>query len=273
MKAKKLLGISLSVLLTLGAAGCSSKPAEKEAAKSGDDKVIVVGATPNPHAEILEQLKPVLKEKGYELQVKVFNDYVIPNTALSEGSLDANYFQHIPYLEETVKEKGYKLTSVAKIHLEPLGLYSKELKDVKNLKDGATIAIPNDATNMARALKLLADNGVLKVKDAELITKNDITENPKKIVIKELNAEQLATVLQDVDAAVINTNYALTAKLNPTKDALILEAKDSPYSNVIATREDNKDSEKIKALVEAIQSDQIKKFIEEKYEGCIIPSF
>ncbi len=154
-----------------------------------------------------------------------------------------------------------------------MGFYSDKLNDIKDITNGATIAVPNDPTNGARALKLLADNGVIKVKDAELITKNDITENPKNIKIKEMNAEQLPTVLKDVDGAVINTNYALNAKLNPLKDALALESKDSPYANILACREDNKDSEKIKVLSEALNSKEIKTFIEEKYQGSIIPAF
>lgn len=276
MKIKKFLTLTLSVLVTASMIGCSAnKDEEKEGTKtaSKEDKVITIGATANPHAEILEEVKPLLKEKGYDLNIKVFNDYVLPNTALEEGSLDANFFQHIPYLEETVKEKGYKLTHTAKVHIEPMGFYSDKLNDIKDITDGATIAVPNDPTNGARALKLLADNGVIKVKDAELITKNDITENPKNIKIKEMNAEQLPTVLKDVDGAVINTNYALNAKLNPLKDALALESKDSPYANILACREDNKDSEKIKVLSEALNSKEIKTFIEEKYQGSIIPAF
>jgi D-methionine transport system substrate-binding protein len=276
MKIKKVLTLTLSLLLTASMIGCSpAKGDDKEDTKaaSKEDKVITVGATANPHAEILEEAKPLLKEKGYDLNIKVFNDYVLPNTALDEGSLDANFFQHIPYLEVTVKEKGYKLTYTSKVHLEPMGFYSEKLKDIKDIADGSTIAVPNDPTNGARALKLLADNGVIKVKDAELITKNDITENPKNIKIKEMNAEQLPTVLKDVDGAVINTNYALNANLNPLKDALAIESKDSPYSNILACREDNKDSEKIKALSDALNSKEVKAFIEEKYQGSIIPAF
>lgn len=276
MKLKKVLTFALTLLVTTSLVACTGKGDEKKgdaAATSKEDKVITVGATASPHAEILEEVKPLLKEKGYDLEIKIFNDYVMPNTALDEGSLDANYFQHIPYLEETVKAKGYKLTYTSKVHLEPMAFYSDKIKDFKDIKEGSTIAIPNDPTNGARALKLLADNGLIKVKDGELITKNDITENPKNVEIKELNAEQLPTVLKDVEGAVINTNYALNADLNPLDDALVIESKDSPYANIIACREDNKDSEKIKALSEAINSDEIKTFIEKQYKGSVIPAF
>lgn len=264
MKLKKLATIALAGLIATSVVGCSLK---------SDDKTIVVGASSTPHAEILEAIKPDLEEQGYTLDIKVFDDYVLPNTGLEEGSLDANYFQHVPYLEETNKEKGYNLTYTVKVHLEPMGLYSDSIKSLDEIKDGAVIAIPNDVTNGSRALKLLADNGVIKVKDGELVSVKDITENNKNITIKELNAEQLPAVLKDVDAAVINTNYALSANLNPTKDSIVIESKDSPYANILAVREDNKDDEKIKVLSEALTSETVKTFIEEKYQGSIIPSF
>lgn len=264
MKFKKLLTLALSSAILVSVVGCSKG--------TGDNK-IVVGASSSPHAEILEVIKPQLEKQGYELEIKVFDDYILPNTALDEGSLDANYFQHVPYLEETVKEKGYKLTYTEKIHLEPIGLYSNKVKSLDEIKKNSIIAIPNDPTNGARALKLLADNGLIKVNDGELISVKDIIENPKNIEIKEMNAEQLPTVLKDVEAAVINTNYALSAKLNPTKDAIVIESKDSPYSNILAVREDNKDSEKIKVLSKALTSKEVKAFIEKKYKGSIIPSF
>ncbi len=264
MKFKKLLTVALSSAILVSVVGCS---------KGTDDNKIVVGASSSPHAEILEVIKPQLEEQGYELEIKVFDDYILPNTALDEGSLDANYFQHVPYLEETVKEKGYKITYTEKIHLEPIGLYSDKIKSIDEIKENSTIAIPNDPTNGARALKLLAENGLIKVNEGELISVKDIIKNPKNIEIKEMNAEQLPTVLKDVEGAVINTNYALSAKLNPTKDAIVIESKDSPYSNILAVREDNKDSEKIKVLSKALTSKEVKSFIEKKYQGSIIPSF
>lgn len=264
MKLKKLLTVALSSAILVSVVGCS---------KGTDNNKIVVGASSSPHAEILEVIKPQLEEQGYELEIKVFDDYILPNTALDEGSLDANYFQHVPYLKETIKEKGYKLTYTEKVHLEPIGLYSDKVKSLDEIKENSTIAIPNDPTNGARALKLLADNGLISIKDGELISIKDIVKNPKNLEIKEMNAEQLPTVLKDVEGAVINTNYAISAKLNPIKDAIVIESTDSPYSNILAVREDNKDSEKIKALSKALTSKEVKEFIEKEYQGSIIPSF
>ncbi len=275
MKAKKLLTGVLIGVLTLGLVACGQKGGGNEEKKSaGDDKTIVVGATPNPHAEILQEaVKPLLEKEGYKLDVKIFNDYVLPNEGLNEGSLDANYFQHIPYLEETVKAKGYKLTYTSKVHIEPMAIYSEKIKDIKDVKDGATVTIPNDPTNGARAIKLLEKAGLIKAKDVELPTVNDITENSKNLNIKEMDAPQLPTTLKDVDLSVINSNFALEAKLNPLKDSLFIEDKDSPYANIIAVREDNKDTDKIKALSKAVNSPEVKKYIEEKYKGAIIPTF
>lgn len=276
MKLKKLLGLGLATVILVSSVGCSSSKEEKDAvdaADSSENKKIVVGASATPHAEILEEIKPLVEAKGYELEVKVFDDYVLPNTALDEGSLDANYFQHVPYLEETVSQKGYKLTYTAKLHLEPMGVYSDKINKLDELNDGAKIAIPNDPTNGSRAIKLLADNGLIKVADKDLLTIKDVTENIKNIEFVEVEAPQLPTVLADVDVAVINTNYALSANLNPTKDAIVIESYDSPYSNILACREDNKDSEKIKVLTNALTSEEARKFIEEKYKGSIIPSF
>ncbi|WP_300276603.1 MetQ/NlpA family ABC transporter substrate-binding protein [Peptacetobacter sp.] len=267
MKFKKILSVAIASVIALSVVGCGGKTAS-------DDKKIIVGASSNPHAVILnEAVKPLLEKDGYKLEVQEFSDYVLPNTALDDGSLDANYFQHIPYLKENVKEKGYKLTYTAKVHIEPMGVYSKKIKSLDDLKDGAKIAIPNDPTNGSRALELLAKNNVIKLKDKELVTKLDITENPKNIEIIDMNAEQLPTALEDVDCAVINANYALEADLKPTKDAIVIESSDSPYANILACREDNKDSEKIKALTKALNSKETKKYIEEKYDGAIIPAF
>ncbi len=273
MKLKKLLSLGLAAIISVSAVGCSSSKDEKDSIEASESKTIVVGASSTPHAEILEEIKPLVEAKGYDLDIKIFDDYVMPNTALNEGSLDANYFQHIPYLEETISQKGYKLTYTEKIHLEPMGVYSKTLKNLEELSNNSKIAIPNDPTNGSRAIQLLADNGLIKVSDHDLLTIKDITENPKNIEFVEVEAAQLPSVLEDVDAAVINTNYALSANLNPTKDAIAIESSDSPYSNILACREDNKDSEKIKVLSEALTSPEAKAFIEEKYKGSIIPSF
>ena len=212
-------------------------------------KEIKIGVTPFPHKDIMNVVKQLLAKDGYELKIVEFTDYVTPNTALAEKSLDANFFQHIPYLENTVKEKGLKLVWVAKIHIEPLGLYSKKIGKLDELKNGAQIAIPNDATNCARALRLLEKGGLVKVKAGELVTAKDVTDNPKNFKIRELDAAQLPRTLQDVDAAVINTNFAVEAGLIPAKDAIIIEGKDSPYANVVAVRAEEKDSPAIKALV------------------------
>lgn len=265
MKLKKLSKALVITTLAVGLlTGCSS---------SKEDKTITVGASATPHAEILEAAKPVLEKEGYTLEVKEYDDYVLPNDALADGSLDANYFQHIPYLEETVKEKGYDLTYCAKVHIEPMGIYSNSINNLDDLKDGDKVSVPNDSTNEARALKLLAKQGLIEVKDGELITVKDITKNTKNLEFVEVDAAQVPSTLDDVAIAVINTNYALNVGLNPTKDALAIENSDSPYVNVVAIRKEDKDSDKAKALTKALNSDEVKKFIEEKYDGSIVPAF
>lgn len=265
---KKIVSILLTLLIVIGVVGCTSKKEEAQ-----DKKIIKVGASPAPHKEILDIVKPLLEKKGYTLEIKEFTDYVQPNLAVDNGELDANFFQHVPYLNQFNKEHGTHLTYTVKVHLEPMGVYSSKVKKLEELRTGAIIAIPNDASNGARALRVLEVAGLLKLKTGELVSKLDITENPKKIVIKELDAAQLPRVLQDVDAAVINTNYALQAKLNPNTDALAIEGKDSPYANVLGVREKDKDKPYIKALSEALNSPEVKKFIEDKYKGSIIPAF
>ncbi len=265
---KKIISLVLCGLLifVLGACG--------QGASAGEKKKIVVGVTPFPHKDIINVAKGIVEKKGYEIEIKEFNDYVQPNVALEEGSLDANFFQHIPYLENMNKEKGYKLTSTVKVHIEPLGLYSSKIKSIDELKEGAEIAIANDATNEARALRLLENNSLIKVKEGELITINDITENTKNFKFTELDAAQLPRALGDVDVAVINTNFAAEANLNPSKDALIIESKDSPYANVLAVKEENKDKEYIKVLSEALNSPEVKKYIEDNLiDKGIVPAF
>ena len=214
---------------------------------AADDKVIKVGVTPFPHKDIMEAARPLLEKEGYELKIVEFTDYVTPNTALAEGAIDANFFQHVPYFDNANKERGLKCVWVAKIHIEPMGLYSSKVKSVDEIEEGAQIAIPNDATNCARALRVLEKAGLIKVKEGELITAKDITDNPKKLKISEIDAAQLPRTLQDVTAAVINTNFAGEAGLNPAKDAIVIEDKDSPYANIIVVREADKDSDKTKA--------------------------
>ncbi|TQR40625.1 methionine ABC transporter substrate-binding protein [Campylobacter sp. MIT 12-8780] len=236
---------------------------------------IIVGATPVPHAEILQFIKPNLAKAGFELEIKEFNDYVQPNLATDSGELDANFFQHTPYLNEFNKNKGTKLVSVAGIHLEPMGVYSKKFKNIKELKNGAKIAIPNDPTNESRALNIIASTKAIEFKDAqkELKTPLDISKNDLKLKFLELKAAQLPRALEDADFAVINSNYAMAANLNPVKDSLVIESKDSPYVNILVVKAGNENTAKTKALIKALQSNEVKKFIEEKYQGAVIPAF
>lgn len=236
-------------------------------------KEIVVGATPVPHAEILNFIKPMLEKEGYKLNVKEFNDYIQPNLATDSGEIDANFFQHIPYLDEFNKNKGTKLVNVAGIHLEPMGVYSKKYKSLNDIKNGATIAVPNDPTNESRALDIIENAKLVSFKKSGLKTTIDIVENPKNLKFKELKAAQLPRSLDDVDFAVINSNYALDAKLNPTKDAVLLESKSSPYVNILVVKKGNENSEGTKALIKALQSKEVKKFIQDKYKGAVIPAF
>ena len=234
-----------------------------------------IAATAVPHAEILEFIKPALANDGVELDIKVFNDYVQPNLQVAEGRLDANFFQHKPYLDEFNKGRGTDLVSVANVHVEPFGIYSSKLKSLDEVTDRATVAIPNDATNGGRALLLLDRAGVVTLKDKSniLATARDIAENPNKVRIRELEAATLPRVLDQVDLALINTNYALEAGLNPTKDALAIEGDDSPYANILVTRAQDAENEAVQKLVKALQSNEVKEFIEEKYKGAVVPAF
>lgn len=252
--------------------------AASETAAGGELTPIVVGATPAPHSEILAVAKEALAAKGYDLQIKEYNDYVQPNLALDAGDLDANYFQHGPYLEEFCQQRGTKLVSAASIHYEPFGIYAGKTASIEELADGAKIAVPNDATNEARALLLLEAQGLIKLKeDAGLTaTKKDIVENPKNLDILEIEAAQIPRSLPDVDLAVINGNYAIEADLS-VSDALALEDADSlaatTYANIIAVQDGHEQDEKIQALIEALTSDEVKAFIEETYQGAVVPSF
>ncbi|MFJ4195638.1 MetQ/NlpA family ABC transporter substrate-binding protein [Pseudomonas sp. NPDC089534] len=238
-------------------------------------ETLTVAATPVPHAEILEFVKPALAKEGVDLKVKVFTDYIQPNVQVAEKRLDANFFQHQPYLDEFNKAKGTSLVSVAGVHLEPLGAYSSKYKKLDELPSGANVVIPNDATNGGRALLLLDKAGVIKLKDSKniLSTVKDIAENPKGLKIRELEAATIPRVLTQVDLALINTNYALEAKLDPSKDALVIEGNDSPYVNILVSRGDNKDSDAMKKLAAALHSPEVKQFITEKYKGAVLPAF
>ncbi len=276
---KFLTTLLLLSLLTIFIAGCGTKQgptSDKQTQNQGVSKTTIkVGATPVPHAQILNVVKPLLEKEGITLEIVEFTDYVQPNLKLAEKELDANYFQHIPYLEDFSKEHNLDLTYIAKVHIEPMGIYSQKIKNLSELKEGATIAIPNDATNGGRALLLLQSAGVIKLKpDAGIkATVNDIAENPKKIKISELEAATLPRVLSDVDAAVINTNYALEAGLIPTKDALFIESANSPYVNVLVVRKGDESRPELKKLAEALNSPEVKKFIEETYKGAVVPAF
>ncbi|CAI8713021.1 MULTISPECIES: MetQ/NlpA family ABC transporter substrate-binding protein [Pseudomonas] len=245
------------------------------AAFSAQAETLTVAASPVPHAEILEFVKPALAKEGVDLKVKVFTDYVQPNVQVAEKRLDANFFQHQPYLDEFNKAKGTNLVAVTGVHLEPLGAYSSKLKDLKDLPSGANVVIPNDATNGGRALLLLDKAGVIKLKDSKniLSTVKDIAENPKDLKIRELEAATIPRVLTQVDLALINTNYALEAKLDPSKDALVIEGNDSPYVNILVSRADNKDSDAMKKLAAALHSPEVKQFITDKYKGAVLPAF
>lgn len=264
-------GLAASILLTACGGGQS---AGGDAAKN--DVTLKIGATPVPHAEMLAEIKNDLKDKGITLEVIEFNDYVQPNIALNDKELDANFFQHEPYLNDFVKEhKEMKIKNAAGIHVEPMGIYSHKIKSLSELADGAKVSIPNDPTNGGRALLLLEKAGLLKLKDGvkETATVQDIVENPKNLVITEVEAAQLPRTLDDVDISVINTNFAMNANLNPVKDALFMEDKTSPYVNIIVVRDGDENRAEIKELISALQNDKMKKFIEEKYKGAIVPAF
>ena len=260
---------------TLTGCGSTDKKAEGSTG-STDSKVIKVAASATPHAEILEEAKPLLEKEGYDLEVTVFDDYVQPNEVVDSGDFDANYFQHAPYMEQFNKEKGTKLVDAGDIHYEPFGIYPGTKKSLDEIADGDEIAVPNDTTNEARALLLLQDNGIIKLKDGAGLTAtvNDIAENPHNIKIVELEAAQVARVTGETAFVVLNGNYALQAGYSVKKDALAYEAADSEaaktYVNIIAVKDGNQDSDAIKALVKVLKSDDIKKFIDEKYDGAVI---
>jgi len=259
-----------------GSSAATSGAATSSSASSGT--VITVGASPSPHAEILKAVEDEIKTAGYELKVVEYNDYVQPNVALSEGDLDANYFQHKPYLDNYNQENGTDLVSAAAIHFEPMGIYAGKSSDIKNVPDGAKIAVPSDATNEARALLLLQDQGVLKLKDGVGLeaTKNDIAENPHNVEFVEVEAASVPRTLQDADFGVINGNYALSAGLDTTA-TLASEGAGSEaaktYANIVAVRKGEDATDKTKALVKALTSDTAKKFIENQYKGSVIPVF
>ncbi|WP_330303239.1 MULTISPECIES: MetQ/NlpA family ABC transporter substrate-binding protein [unclassified Streptomyces] len=262
-----------ALALGLGVTACGS--GSDSGGGGGDDDALVVGATAVPAGEVLSYIKKDLAEKaGLKLEIKEFTDYVLPNTALQEGTLDANLYQNQPFLDEFNKSKGTDLVSVVKAYLPPMGVYSKKITDIAKLADGATVAVPNETTNEGRALKLLASKGLITLKEGTGTTASpaDITANPKHLKFKELDPAQLPRSLDDVTAAVINNNYAQDAGLSPAQDAILLEsAKDNPYANLLAVKKGNEDDPRVKKLATLLTSSEVKKFIEDKYKGSVLP--
>lgn len=272
MKNRKFVTVSLAAALAIGTITANGVLVSADAEKG----TIKVAASATPHAEILEEAKPILEKEGWDLEVTVFDDYVQPNLVVESGDFDANYFQHIPYLDNFNEEQGTHLVNAGGIHYEPFGIYPGTKKSLDEIADGDEIAVPNDTTNEARALLLLQDNGIIKLKDGAGLTAtvNDIAENPHNIKIVELEAAQVARVTGETAFVVLNGNYALQAGYSVKKDALAYEAADSEaaktYVNIIAVKDGNQDSDAIKALVKVLKSDDIKKFIDEKYDGAVI---
>lgn len=274
MKLRKLFAIILVSLLALSSVAAL---AAEIPAPEGDDNVIAIGATEVPHAQIIEGVvQPALEAAGWKVDLQVFGDYVIPNTSLEDGELDANYFQHLLYMESENESRGLHLYPAKGIHLEPLGLFSEKIASIDELADGASISLPNDASNESRALKLLADNGLITLAEKDgLYELSDITENPKNLNLVELEAANTPNSLPDVDAAIINGNYALQRELNPATDALVLESSDpngNVFINYLVVKEDNKDSLKTQALVAAFSTQEVVDFIEANYSGSVIPA-
>lgn len=281
----RIIGLIIITALTAGVlTGCGQssgtvskdKNSEQHSEIEKELEPIRVGAGVTPHAEILREIQDDLEEKGYALEVVEYNDYVLPNTALEDGDLDANYFQHKPYLDDFNAENGTHIVGVANVHFEPLGIYAGKTKSLADLKDGAEVAVPNDTTNEARALLLLEQEGLIKLKEKAGLqaTILDIQENPLNLKIKELEAAQVARAVSDVDIACINGNYAIEAGL---EEAIALESAESEaaetYANLIAVKEGNEDTEKTQALVEAVLSNKVKDFITANYKGAVVPVF
>ena len=271
--------LCLTALTACGGSKTDSSAADSSSAAAGDDKTITVGATPTPHAEILNAAKDALKAEGYTLNVVEFTDYVQPNTALVDGDLDANYFQHTPYLNNFNKENGTDLAAAFDMHYEPFGIYAGKTASIEELKDGASIAIPNDGSNETRALLLLQDAGLIKLKNPKDInaTPKDVTSNPKNLKFKELEAAVVPTVIKDVDIAALNGNYAIQAGFEPTKDTLVTEKADGlaakTYQNILVVKEGNENTAKTKELKKALKSDEVRDYINKNYKGAVVPVF
>ena len=273
---KKLISALVLASIAAFAAGCGGGDKKAEAPKEAPKNVkLKIGATAVPHAEILNFIKGNLAKDGVDLEIIEFSDYVKPNLSLNDKELDANFFQHIPYLESFAAERKLPLVSAGSVHIEPMGIYSKTIKDIKDVPNGAKIAIPNDPTNGGRALSILEAAKLLKLKEGVGVngTVGDITGNDKKLKIIEIEAALLPRALDDTDLSVINSNFAMEAKLNPTKDSLFTEPKESPYANVVAVRKGDEKRPEIVKLMKALTTPEVKKFIEEKYKGAVVPAF
>ena len=285
---KKLLALLLGLTLCLSLAACGGSDegaaddtageegvTAEEGGETAETVTLTVAASPTPHAVILEACIPLMEEKGYELVVNQYDDYVVPNTAVEDGDEDANYFQHIPYLDEFNETRGTHLVNVAGVHIEPMAIYAGKTASLEELPDGAVIGVPNDATNEGRALLLLEAQGLITLDDSSNLTATpiNIVDNPKNLQFEEIEAKTLPSSLLDLDLAVINSNYALGAGLNPTTDALAIESADSPYVNVLVVKEGNEDNAAVQALVEVLHSDTIRDFINEEFDGAVVPAF
>lgn len=275
---KKIFGIATTLLLTAALAACgtgSNSGSSDSSAAEGESTKLVIGASVTPHAEILEQAKPLLAEEGIDLEIKTFDDYVLPNKALENGDIDANYFQHIPYLNKQIADNGYDFVNAGAIHIEPMGLYSKRISDISELEDGATVLTSTSESDWGRILTILQDADLITLKDGvdtETATFDDIAENPKNLEFKhDVDPSLLATAYQndEPDLIAINANFAFGIDLNPADDSVLLEADNSPYVNVIAVRSGDEDSDKIKKLIEVLHSDEIKDFVEEQWQGSV----
>ncbi|MGR6835739.1 MetQ/NlpA family ABC transporter substrate-binding protein [Syntrophomonas erecta] len=272
---KRFLVLTLVLLLSISSlVGCAVGN-DKDSQPSAQADKIVVGATAKPHAEILEVVKPLLAEQGVNLEIKEFTDYALLNPALKDKQIDANFFQHIPYLDDYNAKNNADLKWVVKVHNEPMGVYSKQIDDIGKTADGFTVGIPNDATNGGRALLVLESAGLIKLKQGVgvLATDRDIVENPQNLDIKMMDAPMLARALEDLDLCVINSNYALEANLNPVKDSIFMEPKDSPFANVLVVRAGDENKESVQKLIKALQSPEVKKFLEDNYPDSCVPSF
>lgn len=282
---KKLLSLALALILCLSLAACGGKeePAPAETNDSAqpaepattETVTLTVAASPTPHAVILEQCVAPLAEQGIELDIREFDDYVFPNTTVEDGEIDANYFQHVPYLDEFNETRGTHLVSVAGVHVEPMAIYAGKSDSLENLPDGASVAVPNDATNEGRALLLLESQGLIKLADSSNLsaTPKDIVENPKNLTFEEVEAATIPSIVSEVDIAIINSNYAMGAGYNPVEDSLAIESSDSPYVNILVVKEGNENNPAVQALIDVLHSDAIRDFINEEFDGAVVPAF